>query len=135
MVIMSCLILTYWPYRHLRRVVMTWQGAPLSQPAANAAWELVVELRTGFPEISTAFAAGDRAKARHCLDRFPAKAIKAAAWLGDSWPTLADDIDRAVAALKAEPGDEAAWRELTEIASELEDAIGAGPVWLSGPEA
>ena len=88
----------------------------------ESAWELLVELRTGFPEIRQAHTVGDTRTAIRCLDRLVGKTGRLAPILC-GWPKLAEDVAAAAAALKANSSDVDAWLKLEKLADELEEGI------------
>lgn len=106
---------------------MFWMdGESAADPAAAAldgAWQMLVELRTGFPEIRSAYSISDAVKAARCLDRMVGKARKVAPSLSAGWPTIATDVAAAASVLRVEPDHEQAWARLMTLADELETAI------------
>lgn len=93
-----------------------------AEAALDGAWQLLVELRTGFPEIRSAQAVGDLVKAARCLDRMAAKAQKVGPRLV-RLPDIAEHVAAATTRLKAQPDDDAAWSMLSTLADELEEGI------------
>lgn len=98
-----------------------WKADEADAPLESA-WELLVELRTGFPEIRYANSIGDKRMSARCLERLVAKAGRLGPILC-GWPNLARDVAEAAAQLKSNPADADAWLKLESLADELEEGI------------
>jgi hypothetical protein len=90
--------------------------------ALLSAWKLLVELRTGLPEIRSAFARRDSDMATQCLVRLIDNARKVAPLLCGS-PSLAREVAVATFRIRNDPDDRDAWFKLESLADEVEEGI------------
>lgn len=101
----------------------------MSHDALNAAWTLIVELRTGIPEIQLAASEGDIRKINRCLDALVSKARRHGLHVRRQWPRLAEQVRAVAESLRSDVNDQKAWQALMELADELEAVIAVGSGW------